>query len=64
MQLPAALKAEVLTHTHALLLQKIVFFKEKDPNLNWLLLPLLKEMTLPPKEILYRFGEPADESKS
>jgi len=61
--LPVSLRAEVLSHTHKRVIRKIVFFKEKKPMFNWTILPLLKEMILPPKEVLYRYGDPSDEGK-
>jgi hypothetical protein len=51
--LPAALRSQVVKHTHGEIIQKINFFKEKDPDFLWAILPALRPIKLMPTDVLY-----------
>lgn len=51
--LPAALRSEVVKHTHGEIIRKINFFKEKDPDFLWAILPVLRPIKLMPGDVLY-----------
>eukprot|EP00347_Sterkiella_histriomuscorum_P001048 403373535 len=59
--LPAALRSEVVKHTHGEIIQKINFFKEKDPDFLWAILPALRPIKLMPTDVLYTQGDHSDE---
>ena len=52
-ELPASLRSEVITHTHGEIIQKINFFRDKDPDFLWAVLPILRPLKLLPNDILY-----------
>jgi len=60
-ELPSSLRAEVLNHIHADIFKIIMFFKDKGPEFLYASLPLVRRFNLPPKEILYIEGDPAEE---
>jgi hypothetical protein len=62
--LPAALRSEVVKHTHGEIIQKINFFKEKDADFLWAILPALRPIKLLPGDVLYTQGDHSDESKT
>ena len=61
--LPASLRSEVVSHTHGEIIKKINFFKDKDPDFLWAILPALRPIKLMPTDILYVRGNHSDESK-
>ena len=60
--LPAALRSEVVQHTHGEIIQKINFFRDKDPDFLWAILPALRPLKLLPSDVLYTQGDHSDES--
>jgi len=60
-ELPSSLRAEVLNHIHADIFKVIMFFKDKGPEFLSASLPLVRRFNLPPKEILYKEGDPSEE---
>lgn len=60
-ELPASLRAEVVNYMHADVIKNIIFFKDKSPDFLYAALPLVRRFNLPPKEVLYKEGEPAEE---
>ena len=61
-ELPAAMRAEVITLTHRKTLDKIAFFKGKNPNFLLDILPTLKRLSLSKGEVIFSEGDWADES--
>ena len=59
--IPATLRAEVVSHTNASIILKVRFFSDKDPPFLFAILPLLKPMKLYPKDNLYQMGDYAEE---
>jgi len=51
--LPASLRSEVVKHTHGEIIQRINFFKEKDSDFLWAILPALRPLKLMPTDVLY-----------
>ena len=62
-ELPAAMRAEVITLTHRKTLEKIKFFKGKNPNFLLEILPVLRRISMCKGEVLFSEGDWADESK-
>ena len=62
--LPATLRAEVITYTHRKLLEKVKFFAGKDPEFLWQVLPKLKPLALREGEILFREGDYSEEGNN
>ncbi|CDW89227.1 cation channel family protein [Stylonychia lemnae] len=62
--LPAALRSEVVKHTHGEIIQKINFFREKTPDFLWAILPALRPIKLMPTDVLYTQGDHSDEKGS
>ena len=62
-ELPAAMRAELITLIHQKTLQKIKFFKGKNPNFLLEILPALKRISLSKGELIYQEGDWGDESK-
>lgn len=60
-ELPSSLRAEVVNHIHADIIKNITFFKDKGAEFLYSALPLVKRFNLPPKEVLYKEGDPAEE---
>lgn len=60
-ELPSSLRSEVIKHTHGEIIQKINFFRDKDPDLLWAVLPILRPLKLLPQDVLYTQGEHSDE---
>jgi len=54
--LPASLRSEVVQHTHGQIINKINFFREKDPDVLWSILPLLRPIQIMPNDVLYTQG--------
>jgi hypothetical protein len=52
-QITANMRGDVVSHTHADILMKIKFFKDKDPPFLFSVLPLLQLMKLHAKDSLY-----------
>lgn len=52
-ELPASLRSEVIYHTHGDIIQKINFFRGKDADLLWSILPILRPLKLLYNDILY-----------
>jgi predicted transcriptional regulator len=44
--LPASLRSEVVSHTHGSIINKINFFKDKDPDFLWAILPTLRPIMI------------------
>jgi len=62
--LPPSLRDEVLAITYGEILDKIRFFRDcTDADFLWKILPLLKPMKVDRGDILYWYGDHADESK-
>mmetsp|Transcript_24313 Transcript_24313/g.23924 ORF Transcript_24313/g.23924 Transcript_24313/m.23924 type:complete len:481 (+) Transcript_24313:722-2164(+) len=59
--LPASLRSEVVSHTHGEIIKKVFFFKDKDPDFLWAILPSLRPIKLMPFDTLYAQGDHADE---
>lgn len=59
--LPAALRSEVVLHTHGDIIKKVNFFKDKDPDFLWAIIPCLRVIKMRKKDILYSIGDHADE---
>jgi hypothetical protein len=59
--IPATLRAEVVSHTNSAIIVKIKYFSDKDPPFLFAILPLLKPMKLYPKDTLYQMGDYAEE---
>jgi hypothetical protein len=62
-ELPASLRSQVIHFTHGEIIQKINFFRDKDPDLLWEVLPILRPLKLLPNDILYTQGQHSDEGK-
>ena len=58
---PASMRAEVVSHTHAEIIRRIKFLSDKDPPFLFAILPLLKPMKVYPKDTLYFQGDYAEE---
>lgn len=52
-EIPASLRAEVVSHTHGEIIKNIKFFNDKDPHFLFSILPILKPMKVYRKDILY-----------
>lgn len=59
--IPAQLRAEVVSHTHAEIIYRIRFFTDKDPPFLFTILPLLQPMKVYAKDALYCQGDYAEE---
>jgi len=59
--LPIAIRADIMMHTHHDIIQKISFLKATKKNLLWLILPLMKPMRFYEKDFIYRQQEQAEE---
>ena len=59
--LPANLKAEIITHTHKRIVEKIGFFRKQSPQFLWKILPYLKPLRINTNEILFREGDYSEE---
>jgi CRP-like cAMP-binding protein len=59
--IPACLRAEVVSHTHAEIIYRIRFFTDKDPPFLFTILPLLQPMKVYAKDTLYCQGDYAEE---
>lgn len=59
--LPIAVKANIMMHTHSDIIEKISFLKGTKKNLLWLILPLMKPMRFYEKDYIYRQQEQAGE---
>jgi len=60
-QLPASLRGEVIKCTQGHIIKKIKFFENKDSDFLWEFLPLLRQMKVYAKDILYSQGDTAEE---
>ena len=58
---PASLRAEVVSHTHKEIIKRIKFLSDKDAPFLFTILPLLKPMKVYPKDTLYQQGDYAEE---
>lgn len=59
--LPAALRSEVVYHTHGEIIKKINLFNDKDPDFLWAILPALRPLKIMTSDTLYTSGDHADE---
>ena len=62
-ELPTSLRAEVISHTHKGLIDKILFLKGRSSEFLWRILPLFRPMSFEKDQIIFRAGDYADESK-
>lgn len=60
-EIPASLRAEVVSHTHGEIIRNIKFFNDKDPHFLFTILPALKPMKVYKKDVLYNQGDYAEE---
>eukprot|EP00347_Sterkiella_histriomuscorum_P001398 403372187 len=60
--LPPSLRDEVLSNTYGEIIEKVKFFREiDDPDFQWKVLPLLREVKLEKGDILYWRGDHAED---
>ena len=59
--LPVAVRAQIMLHTHKDVIETVSFFKEIKRTLLWLILPLMKPMRFYEKDLIYRQQEQAEE---
>ncbi len=58
---PASMRAEVVSHTHKEIIRRIKFLSDKDPPFLFTILPLLKPMKVYAADTLYYQGDYAEE---
>ena len=64
--LPPSLRDEVLSNTYGEIVDKLNFFKldkYQNPDFQWKILPLLRQVKLEKGDILYWQGDVAEDSK-
>jgi hypothetical protein len=59
--LPIAIRADIMYHTHGEIIEKISFLKYTKKTLLWMILPLMKPMRFFQKDYIYRQQEQAEE---
>ena len=59
--LPIAIRADIMYHTHREIIEKISFLKITKKNLLWMVLPKMKPMRFFEKDYIYRQQEQAEE---
>lgn len=59
--LPVAVRANIMIHTHKDIIETVSFLKETEKTLLWLILPLMKPMRFYEKDLIYRQQENAQE---
>jgi hypothetical protein len=59
--LPIAIRADIMYHTHGEIIEKISFLKVTKKTLLWMILPLMKPMRFFKKDYIYRQQEQAEE---
>jgi hypothetical protein len=59
--LPIAIRADIMMHTHGEIIEKISFLKYTKRTLLWLILPLMKPMRFYEKDNIYRQQEQSEE---
>ena len=60
-QLPSILRQEVLQATCKVMIDKFKFFQNKTGDFLWAFLPILKEMRVYSRDILYNQGDNPEE---
>jgi len=60
-ELPASLRTEISLHMHKKIVEKVVFFQDKDPGFISYIVPTLKHITFKSEELMFAEGEYADE---
>ena len=61
-ELPTALRTEIQSVTQKKILESFFFLKDKPPHFVKDVLKYLKHIALSPDEVIYRKGDPAEES--
>ena len=59
--LPAALRTEISQYLHRDIVQKVIFFQDKDPGFIAFVLPNLRNLAFKCGEVIFQQGEHADE---
>ena len=60
-ELPSYLRSQVISHTHGEIVRKIRFFDEKSQEFIWAMLPLLSQIKVYSKDVLYGQGDQSAE---
>lgn len=59
--LPTAVKAQIMMHTHEDIIDTVSFLKETKKTLLWMILPLMKPFRFYEKDFIYKQQEQAEE---
>ena len=60
-ELPTGLRTQVTMYMHKQTLNKICFFWHKDPAFLSEIVSIIKKMTIPEGELVYKINDPTDE---